>query len=164
MTGSIVKAIVTTIILIALGVAVAKAQGGPPASYTITSITPLDFGDVMPGSTVVIDPSTPQAAVINITRNSGGNPTHNLNIALPVSFSSGSVSIPITINSSDVQLIANNGSPTNPTTIPNITFSLGGGSGRTLEVRIGGSVTIPLNTVAGLYTGTFTISISDTAL
>jgi len=133
-------------------------------TYSITSITPLNFGDVMPGATASINPATPQAAVINISRSSAGNATSNLNIALPVSFNFGSNSIPITINTSDVQLIVNNGTPTNPTTLPNISFALGGGPNRTLQVRVGGSVTIPANALPGLYTGTFTITISNTAL
>lgn len=137
---------------------------GQPVSYSITSITPLNFGDVMPGASVAIDPSTPQAAVISISRSTSANATSNVNIALPVSFNSGSASIPITMSASDVQLIVDNGNPTNPASLPNISFQLGGGGGRTLQVRIGGSVTIPVDTVPGLYTGTFTITISNTAL
>jgi len=133
-------------------------------TYSITSITPLHFGDVMPGATVTINPATSQAAVINISRSSAGNVISNLNVALPVSFSFGSNSIPITINTSDVQLILNNGTPTNPATLPNVSFQLGGGQNRTLQVRVGGSVTIPVNALPGLYTGTFTITISNTAL
>ena len=133
-------------------------------TYSISSITPLDFGDVMPGATSTINPATPQAAVISITRSSAGNATSNLNIALPVSFNFGSSSIPITINSSDVLLILNNDSPINPTSLPNYTFSLGGGPNKTLQVRIGGTATIPVNAIPGLYTGTFTITISNTAL
>jgi hypothetical protein len=142
-----------------LGTTTVNAQ-----SYSITSITPMTFGDVMPGTTAVINPASAQAAVISITRSTAGNATSNLNIALPVSFSSGSNSIPITINRNDVQLIIQNGSAINPATLPNVTFELGGGQNRTLQVRIGGSVTIPVNTIPGLYTGTFTISISNTAL
>jgi hypothetical protein len=161
MTGHLNK----FLILVAALVIVATdlhAQGG--VNYSISSITPINFGSIMPGATVVINPSAPEAAVISIVRSSSGNATSNLNIALPVSFSSGSYSIPITINTGDVQLIANNGTPTNPTTLPNVSFSLGGGGSKTLQVRIGGSVTIPVNTIPGLYTGTFTISISNTAL
>ncbi len=147
------------IVAISLGSATVNAQ-----TYSVTSVTPFNFGDVMPGATAVINPASTQAAVISINRSSAGNATSNLNIALPVSFSSGSNSIPITINTSDVQLIVDNGSAINPTTLPNVSFSLGGGPNRTLQVRIGGSVNIPVNTIPGLYTGTFTISISNTEL
>jgi hypothetical protein len=150
------------VFVFAIATTAAMAQGG--VNYSINSITPLNFGNVMPGATVSINPTTPQAAVISITRSSSGNATSNLNIALPVSFNSGSYSIPITITTSDVLLIANNGTATNPTTLPNISFALGGGGAKTLEVRIGGSVTIPANTIPGIYTGTFTISVSNTAL
>jgi len=161
MTGHVIKFIVCVAALMFITTDL-SAQGG--VNYTISSITPMNFGNVMPGATVVINPSSPEAAVISIVRTSSGNARSNLNIALPVSFTSGSYSIPITINTGDVQLIANNGTPTNPTTLPNVSFSLGGGGSKTLEVRIGGSVTIPTNTIPGLYTGTFTISISNTAL
>jgi hypothetical protein len=161
MTG-IQKRLQLLAVVFAITSSTIMAQGG--VSYSINSITPLNFGNVMPGATVSINPSTTQAAVISIKRNSSGNATSNLNIALPVSFTSGSYSIPITINTSDVQLIANNGTATNPTTLSNISFALGGGNNKTLEVRIGGSVMIPSNTIPGLYTGTFTISISNTAL
>ena len=150
------------VVVLAAGSSVSLAQGG--VSYTINSITPLSFGNVVPGSTVSIHPSSPQAALVSITRSSAGNATSSFNITLPVAFNHAGQSIPITINNGDIQLIANNGSPTSPASLPSFSFNLGGGQPKTLQVRIGGSVTIPLDATPGIYNGMFNISITNTSL
>jgi len=127
------------------------------APLTATGVNNLDFGAVTAGT-----PKAPTSLASNAGRfNLSGQPTTPVTITftLPTVLQSGVNTIPITFATTDGLLWTSY--PTTHTTFsPNAPFlTTTDGSGN-LVIGIAGTVSPPLTTITGTYTGTVTLTVS----
>ncbi len=127
------------------------------APLTAAGVNDLDFGAVTAGT-----PKAPSSLAANAGRfNISGQPTTPVTVsfALPTVLTSGTATIPITFGSAD-GLNWTSFPTTFATFNPNAPFFVSTNGVGNLVIGISGTVSPPLATTTGTYTGTVTLTVS----
>lgn len=141
--------------------AVATVSAGP---IQVTPLRDLQFGQVMPGTPSIVDPTAPAAGQYSAL----GNPLSQASVSfsLPTNLTAGPLSMPIAFGpTSAIVGWFNNPSFFVQTFDPSIgtDFRFSPAAfGSALYVWIGGQVTPAVNQVAGFYSGTVVLTLAYT--
>lgn len=146
-------------------VAIGSATARVLANITVTSLSPLDFGDIFQGVPKSVENNEAEAAIFTITGQAGAGITIYLQLPEYLSLSDGSDRLNIVFGSNDVSVDttgaanpagmvgANGWQNVNPYNLPAAVVGSVG-----TDIYLGGSVNPSINQKAGSYSGDIIIT------
>jgi hypothetical protein len=130
-------------------------------SQGVTAITlnNMDFGDVYIGYSKIIHHTDAGAAKFRMDQKILGNPYVAINFTLPTSLDNGLYSIPVTFSSTTAAW-SNTDLPTGRTNFdPTSTLTIRLHRRDYLYIWLGGNISVPTNSVPGIYSSTIIVTI-----
>jgi hypothetical protein len=130
------------------------------ARAQVTTLSPLEFGTIVSGTTTSVAPTSPDAAAWRIHGSIGVAGVITLSLPSTLARSGGGGSLPVSFCTSCGVYRINNSNPAGGSTFnPNSVLILTIVLASDLYIWIGGSANPPLNQPAGSYSGTIVITV-----